>query len=311
MSRKYVLTDIELEELFHSYCRDYTALAKAGKFDPISGRDKEIEESILILLQKTRKNVVLLAPAGVGKTALVVGLAQKIAEGKVPDYLKNARLMEIDLPSMAAGTDSSAEFQGRFVPLCRGVAERDDNPDYPKVILFIDEMHTIMSGVKGSAYAGLAEVMKPYLTTGSLHIIGATTLDEYRWYVREDAALDRRFQKVFLKVPDQKETLIILDTLRPNYMKYHRTGISDRQLELIIRLTDEHMRHRNQPDKSIITMDAAMAHHVMMHGYDKDLDDWSIYYMLGRETGLNARALMDDRREIDPSAPRRIEDDES
>ena len=210
----YLVTNEEFENLITSYCTDFTALAKQGRYGPISGRDKEIDETILILLQKGRKNAVLLAPAGVGKTALVVGLAQKIIAGDVPDYLQDARLIEVDMARMAAGTSSPAEFQERFIPLCKAVAERYHNPELPRTILFLDEIHQIMPNCVGSAYAGLSDVMKPYLTAGDMMVIGATTLDEFRMYVSTDPALDRRFQKVFLSVPNVPETYNILKSLR-------------------------------------------------------------------------------------------------
>ncbi|MCB1556107.1 MAG: ATP-dependent Clp protease ATP-binding subunit [Alphaproteobacteria bacterium] len=291
MVKRFLVSDEDLEELFHRYCRDYTKLEREGRFDPITGRDEEIDQVILILLQKGRKNVALLAPAGVGKTALVAGLAQRIVRRDVPDYLHNARLLEVDMPSMAAGTSSPAEFQERFIPVCKGVAERYHDENYPKYILFIDEMHTIMSTAVGSGYAGLSEVMKPWLTVGDMHVIGATTLDEYRIYVAEDPALDRRFQKVPLKVPNDEEAYKILLNLRKGYEKHHRVGISDEQIALVVKLTQKHMRRRNQPDKSIIVMDAAMAYYVMNHGRGGDIDDHAIKYIVAKECGLHPDAL--------------------
>jgi ATP-dependent Clp protease ATP-binding subunit ClpA len=292
----YTVTNNELENLFLAYCTDFTMLAKQGRYGPISGRDKEVDETVLILLQKGRKNAVLLAPAGVGKTALVVGLAQKITSGEVPDYLQGARVLEVDLARMAAGTSGPAEFQQRFIPLCKGVAERYHNPENPRMILFLDEIHQIMPNCEGSSYAGLSDVMKPYLTAGDLLVIGATTLDEYRMYVATDPALDRRFQKVFLSVPNATETYKILKALRPSYEKHHGVRISNNNLMVIVEMTEEHMRRRNQPDKSIITMDSAMAYHVKLHGKDTEVSLDSIYYMIGRETGLNKNALHDDRK---------------
>lgn len=293
---KPTVSDEELETLFHTYCNDFTAMERAGRYDPITGRDTEIDDAILILLQKGRKNVVFLAPAGVGKTAAVVGLAQRIVRGDVPEYLKNARVLELDLARMAAGTTGPAEFQARFIPLCKGVAERYHNPQNPRVILFIDEIHQIMPLCVGSSYKGLSDVMKPYLTVGDLLVIGATTLDEFRIYVAADPAMDRRFQKVFLQPPTAVETYRILQALRPGYQKHHKVTVSNEQLLLIARLTEEHMRKRNQPDKSIITMDAAMAYHVKENGIDQQISLESIYYMIGRETGLNKTALHDDKK---------------
>lgn len=288
---EFKVSDEQLEELIHKYCRDFTALAAMGRFDPITGRDKEIEQTILILLQKGRKNVALLAPAGVGKTALCAGLAQKIVADEVPDYLKGARLLEIDLASMAGGTSGAAEFQGRFIPLCRGIAERYHDPRYPKTILFIDEFHQIMPSCEGSSYAGLSEVMKPYMTVGDLNIIGATTLDEFRIYVAVDPALDRRFQKVFLSVPDVPQTIGIINNLKKGYEKHHGVAVPDSTVEIIVDLTERHMRKRNQPDKSIIMMDAALAHHVLQHGTGGELDLKSVYYMISTETGIHPDAL--------------------
>ena len=293
---KPLISDAQLEELIAAYCNDFTALEREGRYDPITGRDREIDETILILLQKGRKNAALLAPAGVGKTALVVGLAQQINAGKVPSYLKNARVLEIDLARMAAGTTGPAEFQARFIPLCKGIAERYHRKDQPRIILFIDEIHQIMPTCTGSSYKGLSDVMKPYLTVGDLLVIGATTLDEFRMYVALDPAMDRRFQKVFLNQPNIQETYRILQALRPGYEKHHNVRISNEQLMLIVHLTHEHMRKRNQPDKSIITMDSAMAYHVKEYGTDQDIGLEAIYYMVGRETGLNKAALHDEKK---------------
>lgn len=292
----YSVTNGELEDLVNAYCTDFTALARQGRYGPITGREKEIDETILILLQKGRKNAVLLAPAGVGKTALVVGLAQRVAADDVPEYLRNARLLEIDLARMAAGTSGPAEFQKRFIPMCKGVAERYHNPENPRIILFIDEIHQIMPTCMGSSYKGLSDVMKPYLTAGDLMVIGATTLDEFRTYVAADPAMDRRFQKVFLSIPNTQETYDILKSLRSGFEKHHGVTISNNSLMMIVQLTDEHMRRRNQPDKSIITMDAAMAYHVKMHGIGTEVSLESIYYMTARETGLNRQALHDEKK---------------
>jgi len=290
----YTVSDEKFEGLIKNYCTDFTQLEREGRYGPITGREKEISDCVLILLQKGRKNVCFLAPAGVGKTAAVVGLAQEIVAEKVPDYLLNARVIEVDLARMASGTSSRAEFQDRFLPLCKGVSERYHNPDEPRIILFLDEMHQIMPNCEGSSYAGLSDTMKPYLTAGDLLVIGATTLDEFRMYVAQDPAMDRRFQKVFLKVPSIDETYTIMKALRPGLEKHHRVSVSNEQLMLIVQMTEEHMRKRNQPDKSIITTDAAMAYHVMNHGIDQEITNDSIYYMVSRETGLNAMAMHDE-----------------
>jgi len=289
--KKFVVTDDELEELIFRYCRDFTMLDRKGRYDRISGRDREMKEVQLILLQKGRKNAALLAPAGVGKTALVIGLAQEINRGNVPEYLKGARVLELDLASMASGTSGPAEFQARFIPLCRGMAERYHYKEYTKFIMFIDEMHTIMPTCEGSGYRGLSEVMKPYLTVGDLHVIGATTLDEFRIYVKEDPALDRRFQQVPLTVPTPEETFGILRMLKDGYEKHHQIQISDECLSFIIKLTEEHMPRRFQPDKSIIVMDGACAWQVLDKGTGGDLDLNSIRKMVSIECKLHPDAL--------------------
>ncbi len=291
MVNKFIVTDDELEEMIFRYCRDYTELERKGRFDRISGRDRELKEMILILLQKGRKNVALLAPAGVGKTAMVVGLAQAVVRGEVPEYLMNARVIELDLPSMASGTTGPADFQSRFIPLCRGMAERYHSPDYPKFVMFVDEMHTIMPTCEGSGYRGLSEVMKPYLTVGDLHVIGATTDDEFRIYVKEDPAMDRRFQKVPLTEPTPPETLGILKMLKDGYERHHRTTVNEECLKLIIRLTEEHMPRRTQPDKSIIVMDGACAWHVIENGWGGELTEKSIKKMVSIECKLHPDAL--------------------
>lgn len=301
----FVVSQDQLDGLLHKYCRDFTTLAREGRFDPIVGRDQEIDNVMLILLQRNRKNACMLAPAGVGKTALVVGLAQTIVKGRVPDYLKDARVIELDMPAMAAGTSSPAEFQARFIPICKGLAERYHHPEYPRYIMFIDEIHTIMPTVTGSAYAGLSEVMKPYLTVGDLHVLGATTSEEYRIYVMPDMALDRRFQKVHLKMPDAEETYKILEGIRANYERHHKISISDECLREVVKLTDEHMRRRTQPDKSIITMDAACAYHVMFNGSGGELSLNSVHMAVAKETGLHPAALsdktVDDKGVYDPT----------
>ncbi len=295
MSKKYNFNvpQDDLDELLKQYCRNYTTMAKEGQFDKIVGRDAEIDQVMLILLQRNRKNACMLAPAGVGKTALVAGLAQAVVADRVPEYLKGAQVLELDMSAMAAGTNSAGEFQERFIPICKGLAERYHHPEFPKYIMFIDEIHTIMPTVHGSAYAGLSEVMKPYMTVGDLHILGATTLDEFRMYVAIDPALDRRFQKIHLKLPSPAETLLILKGIRSSYERHHKLTIPDDCLEEVVKLTEEHMRKRNQPDKSIIMMDAACGWQNMFNSEDRTLSMEAVYMMVAKETGLNPGALTD------------------
>lgn len=291
----YLVPDETFEELIKQYCNDFTALDKAGRYDPITGRDKEIDDAVLILLQRGRKNVCFLAGAGVGKSAAVVGLSQKINAGNMPDMLQGARVIEVDLSRMASGTASRAEFQGRFLPFMKGLAERYHNPKEPRYILFMDEIHQIMPDCPGSSFAGLSDTIKTYLTQGDIMVIGATTLDEYRMYVTADPALDRRFQKITLKAPSTEETYEIMKNIRPGMEKHHNVTMTNEDLMLVTQLTDEHMRKRNQPDKTIITVDAAMAYHVFKHGTGCEVTKDSIYQMVARETGLNAMAMEDEK----------------
>jgi len=306
-SLDFKYTDDEANELIRKYCTDFTELARAGRFDPIHGRDEEIDQVVLILLQKGRKNVMLQAPAGVGKTALCVGLAQTIIADGVPDYLKGARVLEVDLAAMAAGTASMSEFQGRIVPLLKAVAERYHSAEHPKFILFFDEIHQLMPSCSGSSYAGLSEVLKPYLTAGALHVVGATTKDEYRMYIGIDPAMDRRFQKVNLSVPDDKGTLKILQAVRKAYEKHHNLIITDHACKLILKLTGKYIRSRNNPDKSIMMVDAACAYHVKEYGTGTELSDEAVYIMVGKDTGIHHLALALDDDEInkgfDPDVP--------
>ena len=286
----YKISDDELSTLIKKYCTDFTENARQGLYDPIHGRDKEIENSVLILLQKGRKNVMLQAPAGVGKTALTVGLSQQIIAGNVPENLKNARVLELDLASMAAGTTTISEFQGRFIPLLKGIGERSRTAK-ERIILFIDEIHQIMPTCEGSSYKGLSEVMKPYLTAGALSVIGATTEDEFRIYIAVDPAMERRFQIVNLSVPDNAQTVQILKAIKKGYEKHHNLEITDEACQLIVDLTSEHLRKRNQPDKSITTMDGACAKHVMDHGSGGALSEDAVRYIISTETGISKQAL--------------------
>ncbi|MEM9468560.1 MAG: AAA family ATPase [Pseudomonadota bacterium] len=295
MSIEYTIPQDKLDHLLDQYCRNYTKMAEMGRFDKIVGRDAEIDQVMLILLQRNRKNACMLAPAGVGKTALVAGLAQAVVADRVPTYLKGAQILELDMPAMAAGTNSPGEFQARFNPICRGIAERYHDPDHPRYVLFIDEIHTIMPTAKGSAYAGLSEVMKPYMTIGDLHILGATTLDEFRMYVALDPAMDRRFQKVMLSMPTADETKQILRGIRSSYENHHKLTIPDECIDEVVKLTEEFMRKRSQPDKSIITMDAACAWHNMFRSEDRTLCMEAIYMMVAKETGMNPNAFTDNK----------------
>ncbi len=287
----FVISDSELNGLISRYTRDFTALDKAGRFDPVSGREKELDILTLILLQRLRKNAMLLGPAGVGKTALFVGLAQRINQERVPDFLKGSRLIELEMSMIGAGSSSRAELEGRLIPIIKGVAERNASGQFPPIICCIDEIHQLMISFKSSSYSGIADLLKPFLTTGDLLVIGATTREEYDDYVKQEPAIDRRFQKVVLEVPDLRLTFNILQQLRPNFEAHYKFKIPDRSLERIVRLTDRFIRNRNNPDKSITIMDQACAHAIMRAGKVEELDDESIAIAIGAEANVNPKAV--------------------
>lgn len=286
----YVVPDAEYERLVSQYTRDITVLDRAGKYDPITGREKELEQMTLILLQRLRKNVMLLGSAGVGKTALFIGLAQKVNAGEVPRMLQGARLIELDMSMIGAGSQSRAELEGRLIPLIKGAAERNASRKNPPIIYFVDEFHQMMITFKASSYAGIADLMKPYLTAGSLYIVGATTREEFDDYVRPDPALDRRFQKVFLDEPDLHMTLAILKGLKGNFETHYGLKVSPESCARIVKLADRYIPKRTNPDKSILALDLACAW-AIKNGVEGELDQQSIEAAIAYEAGVDRQAI--------------------
>lgn len=287
---KFQVSDAELNGLIQRYTRDITQQDREGKFDPITGRDRELDKIVLILLQRLRKNAVLLGPAGTGKTALFIGLAQLINQNKVPDMLKGARLIELEMSMIGAGSQNRADLEGRLIPIVKGVAERNALRAGPPIIFCIDEVHQLMISFKSSSYSGIADLLKPYLTAGDLYVLAATTREEYDDYVRIEPAIDRRFQKIFLDVPDNPATVMILKNLRGNFEKHYNLKIPDRACERIVKLTDVFLRNRNNPDKSIIIMDQACAYAVK-YGVVGELDENSINEALASEANINPKSI--------------------
>lgn len=287
---KFQVSDAELNGLIQRYTRDITQQDREGKFDPITGRDRELDKIVLILLQRLRKNAVLLGPAGTGKTALFIGLAQLINQNKVPDMLKGARLIELEMSMIGAGSQNRADLEGRLIPIVKGVAERNALRAGPPIIFCIDEVHQLMISFKSSSYSGIADLLKPYLTAGDLYVLAATTREEYDDYVRIEPAIDRRFQKIFLDVPDNAATVMILKNLRGNFEKHYNLKIPDRACERIVKLTDVFLRNRNNPDKSIIIMDQACAYAVK-YGVVGELDENSINEALAGEANINPKSI--------------------
>lgn len=288
--KRFSIGDQELDDLIHRYTRDITAADKAGKFDPISNRDEEIDKMVLILLQRLRKNVLLLGGAGVGKTALFIGLAQLINNNKVPGPLKGARIIELEMSMVGAGSTSRADLEGRLMPIVKGVAERNATRELPPIIFCIDEFHQLTVAFKSSSAAGVADLMKPYLTTGDIYVVGATTREEYEDYVKLDPAVDRRFQKIVLEQPDVKQTVSILINMKRNFEKYYNITIADKDCERIAKLTDRFIRNRNNPDKSILALDQACAR-AIKDGDGKKLDGASVNAAIAADAGIDPIAL--------------------
>jgi len=233
--------------------RDLTELAREGKLDHVIGREKEIERVIQILSRRTKNNPVLIGDPGVGKTAIAEGLAQKIAEGDVPELLKNKRIVALDLPAMVAGTKYRGEFEERLKNVLAEVKKAGD------VILFIDELHTVIGAGAAEGAIDASNILKPALARGELQAIGATTLDEYRKHVEGDPALERRFQPVIVGEPSREDTIQILKGLRDTYEAFHRVRITDDALEAAVDLSMRYITDRFLPDKAIDLIDEAAA----------------------------------------------------
>jgi ATP-dependent Clp protease ATP-binding subunit ClpC len=237
----------------NQFGRDLTELAKEGKLDPIFGRADEIERVVQILCRRKKNNPVLIGEPGVGKTAIVEGMAQKIIDGKVPELLRNRRLVTLDLASVVAGTKYRGQFEERLKTIMNEIREAQDT------ILFIDELHTIVGAGGAEGAIDASNMLKPALARGELQCIGATTLDEYRKHVEKDGALDRRFQAIVVDPPTVEETIRILRGLRDKYEAHHRVHFSDEALVAAVRLSDRYITDRYHPDKAIDVIDEAGA----------------------------------------------------
>lgn len=290
MQKQFRIPDNELAELLHRYTRDITAQDRDGRFDPVTGRDAEVDQMVLVLLQRLRKNVLLIGGAGVGKTACFVALSQLINAGKVPDMLKGAQVIELEMSMVGAGSASRSDLEGRLIPIVRGVAERNATHEKPPIIFCIDEIHQLTVGFTKAGYSGIIDLLKPYLTSGDLYVVGATTQEEYDDYVTADPAIDRRFQKITLEQPNMKQTYEILLKLKGNFEKHYNIMISSDACERIVRLADRFMRNRNNPDKSILSLDQACARAVK-DGDAKHLDEASINAAVAAEARIDPTAL--------------------
>lgn len=235
------------------YTRDLTALAKAGSLDPVIGREEEIERLVQILARRTKNNPVLLGEPGVGKTAIVEGLAQKIAKGEISDVLSGKRLLALDLASVVAGTKYRGEFEQRLKNIIDEIAAAQD------AIIFIDELHTIIGAGAAEGSIDASNMLKPALARGEVQCIGATTFDEYRKYIETDTALERRFQPITVDPPDIDETITILKGIRPKYEQHHKVKYTDEALQAAASIADRYITDRAMPDKAIDLFDEAGA----------------------------------------------------
>jgi ATP-dependent Clp protease ATP-binding subunit ClpC len=236
------------------YSKDLTDLARKGKLDPVIGREHEIQRVIQILARRTKNNPVLIGESGVGKTAIVEELAQEIAKGNVPDILKGKKVLALDLSGLVAGTKYRGEFEKRLKTITDEIiaAER-------QIILFIDEMHTLAEAGEATGAIDAADILKPALARGDLQAIGATTLPEYKKSIEQDPTLERRFQPVFIHEPDARETVRILEGLKPKYEEHHRVSIDSDAIGEAVELSDRFLNDRYFPDKAIDLLDEAAA----------------------------------------------------
>ncbi len=241
------------KSMMRQYGRDLTAQAKKNALDPVIGRDAETESVIRILSRRTKNNPCLIGEPGVGKTAVIEGLASRIADGDVPEILREKRIISLDLASMIAGAKYRGEFEERLKKVL-GEAERD-----PNIIIFIDELHTIVGAGAAEGAVDAANILKPSLARGQLQMIGATTVTEYRKHIEKDAALERRFQPVNVGEPSGKETVRILEGLKAKYESHHRLTISDEAIRAAVELSSRYLPDRHLPDKAIDLIDEAAA----------------------------------------------------